>query len=99
MVEDPQLSFDFDAAAHVLAQAHQPYPVIIKEDDVKKLTAMEWGVIADYMTTPEKIKQSRQWMCNAQSEKVLDDPKSFWKRIRKRRCLWCLLVEFMNTGK
>lgn len=33
----------------------------------------EWGVIADYTDTPEKIKKGRQWLCNAQSEKVIDD--------------------------
>jgi putative SOS response-associated peptidase YedK len=26
-------------------------------------------------------------MCNAQSEKILGDKKSYWRRIRKQRCL------------
>lgn len=32
------------------------YPVIIQDDEHYKLTKFEWGVIADYMNTPEKIK-------------------------------------------
>jgi putative SOS response-associated peptidase YedK len=84
---DPQLGFDFTAAVHVLAQAYRKYPVIIQEDDKYKLKEFEWGVIADYMNTPEKIKTGRQWMCNAQSEKIIDDRKSYWHRIRNKRCL------------
>jgi putative SOS response-associated peptidase YedK len=44
-------------------------------------------VIADYMDTPDKIKKSRQWMCNAQSEKIIRDKNSYWNRIKKQRCL------------
>lgn len=83
----PQLGFDFDSSLHVLAQSYQKYPVIIQEDGRYKLKEFEWGVIADYMNTPEKIKKGRQWMCNAQSEKILGDRKSYWNRIRKHRCL------------
>lgn len=87
IVIEPQLSIDFDTAIHVQAQAFRPYPIIIYEDDQYKLKTFEWGVIADYMNTPEKIKDTRQMMCNAQSEKVVGDKKSFWRRIRNNRCL------------
>lgn len=86
MVTDLQLKIDFDKV-HVLAQSFNKYPVIIFEDATYKLKSFEWGVIADYMNTPEKIKQSRQWMCNAQSEKIMNDKRSYWYRIRKQRCL------------
>lgn len=87
IVIDPQLTIDFDTTIHVQAQAFRKYPIILFEDDQYKLKTFEWGVIADYMNTPEKIKQSRHWMCNAQSEKVIGDKKSFWRRIRSKRCL------------
>jgi len=87
MVADTQLSFDFETTIHVQAQAFRKYPVIIFEDGAYKLKIFEWGVIADYMNTPEKIKKSRQFMCNAQSEKIVQDKKSFWRRIRSKRCL------------
>jgi putative SOS response-associated peptidase YedK len=83
---DPQTWIDFDNSIHVLAQAHRKYPVIIFEDGRYKLKHFEWGVIADYMDTPQKRKQ-RSGMCNARSEKILSDPKSFWRRIRSKRCL------------
>ena len=87
IVIDTQISIDFDTTLHVQAQAYRKYPIIIFEDGKYKLKTFEWGVIADYMDTPEKIKKSRNWMCNAQSEKILDDKKSYWRRIRKNRCL------------
>src|SRR5215203_3462842 len=87
IVIDPQITFDFEAGVHVLAQSYRKYPIIIFEDGKYKLKEFEWGVIADYMNTPEKIKAGRQWMCNAQSEKIIMDRKSFWHRIRRKRCL------------
>ena len=86
IIIDPQLTLDFDNI-HVLAQSFSSNPVVIFEDASYKLKNFEWGVIADYMNTPEKIKQGRAWMCNAQSEKIIGDKKSFWHRIRKKRCL------------
>jgi putative SOS response-associated peptidase YedK len=83
---NPQLNFDFDNV-HVIAQAYSRNPVIIFEEGRYKLQPFEWGVIADYMNTPEKIKTTRQWMCNAQSEKILGDKRSYWHRIRRSRCL------------
>jgi putative SOS response-associated peptidase YedK len=83
---DGQLKFDFDYP-HVLAQAFAKFPVVIFEDATYKLKNFEWGLIADYMNSPEKIKQGRQWMCNAQSEKIFNDKKSYWHRIRRERCL------------
>ncbi|MCZ2458716.1 MAG: SOS response-associated peptidase [Chitinophagales bacterium] len=83
---DPQLPIDFDNV-HVQAQSFSKYPVIIFEDGAYQLKLFEWGLIADYMNTPGKIQKSRQWMCNAQSEKMLGDERSYWHRIRNSRCL------------
>lgn len=44
-------------------------------------------MIAEYMNTPEKRKKMRSQMCNARSEKIVDDRKSYWHRLRKTRCL------------
>lgn len=86
LIIDPQISFDYDTSVHVVAQAYLKKPVIVKEDGIYKMKGFEWGVIADYMRTPEQVKKNRQWMCNAQSEKILDT-KSYWYRIRKKRCI------------
>ena len=86
LVIDGNLSLDFQEKDHVLAQAFKPYPVVTLEGGTHYLKLFEWGVIADYMNTPEKVKKSRAWMCNARSDKILDK-KSYWYRIRKNRCL------------
>lgn len=83
---DNQIDLDFERE-HVLAQAFAKYPVILFEDGQYKMKLFEWGVIADYMNTPEKVKQMRTSMCNARSEKIIDDKRSVWNRLRKKRCL------------
>ncbi len=87
LVFDEQLEFDFAPNVHVLAHAFRKYPIIIFEDDVYKVKLFEWGVIADFMKTPEAVKKQRATMCNARSEKIVDDKKSYWHRIRRQRCL------------
>lgn len=87
IVVDPQLGINYDLNVHLQAQAHRKYPVIIFDNAEYKLKAFEWGVIADYMNTPEKIKKMRSQMCNARSEKLIEDRKSYWHRIRRKRCL------------
>lgn len=84
---DPSLKRDEDMLLHVQAQAHRRYPVIIFENANYQLKPFEWGVIADYMNTPEKIRKMRSQLCNARSEKIVEDRKSYWHRLRKTRCL------------
>jgi len=79
-------AIDFTPTYHRVAQAFGDWPVVIN-DDGYKIKIFEWGVIADYMNTPEKIKQYRTSMANARSEKIIDDKRSVWHRIRNQRCL------------
>ncbi len=87
LVIDPQIGISYDMNLHVQAQAFRKYPVIIHEDGQYKMKAFEWGIIPEYMDTPEKIKKGRSSMCNARSEKIIEDKRSYWHRIRKKRCL------------
>lgn len=87
LVIDPQIGIDFNMNPHIMAQAFKKYPVIIFEDGKYKTKLFEWGIIPEYMDTPEKIKKGRNSMCNARSEKIIGDKKSYWHRIRKKRCL------------
>ena len=82
-----QLDMDFSVSIHMLAQGFRKQPVVIFEDGRYKLKAFEWGVIADYMDTPEKLKKFRSSMCNARAEKIIDDKRSVWHRLRRNRCL------------
>ena len=79
--------FSFDLNVHVQAQAYRKCGVILWEDGKYKFRFFEWGLIADYMQSPESLRKYRPMMCNAQSEKVLGDTRSYWHRIRQQRCL------------
>lgn len=77
---------EFEPTYHVVAQSFKKWPVVINEDGYK-IKLFEWGVIADYMNTPEKIKEYRTSMANARSEKILDDKRSVWHKLRNNRCV------------
>jgi len=79
-------NIQFEPTFHKVAQSFSKWPVVINEDGYK-IKLFEWGVIADYMNTPEKIKDYRNSMANARSEKLIGDKRSVWHRIRKNRCL------------
>lgn len=83
---NPQLEVEF-AIEHVQAQAHLPHPVILEQEAELQLQAFEWGVIPDYMKTWEEVKKGRALMCNAQSEKITGEARSYWRNIRQNRCL------------
>ena len=76
----------FEPTYHKVAQSFCRWPVVINENGYK-IKLFEWGVIADYMNTPEKIKEYRSSMANARSEKIIGDKRSVWHRIRNNRCL------------
>lgn len=80
-------SLPFEPTYHKVAQSFSPWPVLIKESGDYKIHLFEWGLIADYMNSPEKIKEYRNSMANARSEKLLDDKRSVWHRLRKQRCI------------
>ena len=87
IIHHGDVDWDENLGAHVMAMGHRRYPVIVANDNGYKRELFEWGIIAEYMNTPEKIRQYRKSMVNARSEKMLDDSRSFWHRIRHQRCL------------
>jgi putative SOS response-associated peptidase YedK len=87
LAHDQIMDFDLDLSIHVFAMTYKKYPVITYENGQYRLKFYEWGIIANYMDTPEKIKAQRPKMCNIRTERIVNDKKSFWYRIRKNRCL------------
>jgi putative SOS response-associated peptidase YedK len=87
LTHDGEIGFDLDMGMHFMALGHNRYPVIVSENDRYHRKYFEWGIITEYMDTPEKIKTMRKSMVNARSEKILEDKRSIWNRIRKKRCL------------
>jgi len=80
---------DYHPTYHQVAQTWHAFPVVFKDDNKNKLAYFEWGLIASYMNTPEKIAEYRSSMANARSEKIIGDSRSVWHRIRNQRCLVC----------
>jgi putative SOS response-associated peptidase YedK len=79
-------TLDFTPTYHQIAQSHCKWPIAINNKGVS-IQLFEWGVITDYMNTPQSIKQYRSSMVNARSEKMISDKKSVWHTLRQQRCL------------
>ncbi|MDB5202725.1 MAG: hypothetical protein JWQ27_2134 [Ferruginibacter sp.] len=85
---DEQIEMNFDGT-HILGHLYGAHPILYKnatDDDVHCRPA-EWGCIPFYVKDKAAFSKQRPSMLNARSERVLDDPKSYWNKIRNRRCL------------
>ena len=89
LVFDDQIKFDFEKAVHILGHAYGLHPIIYKnkEDEQLHCRLMEWGCIPFYVQDGKAYARQRASMLNARSERVLEDTKSYWYKIRNRRCL------------
>lgn len=87
LADNRQLELNSDALIHVEGHALPMYYIINTKDHVPQLTNMEWGVTPLYVKDPKERKTRRSGMINARSERILDDHKSYWYRIRNNRCL------------
>lgn len=72
---------------HLTSFGFPNYPVVANRDGDIILTDMEWSVNPSYQKDTKLRNQIRIKMANAKSERVLEDKKSYWYRIRKNRCL------------
>lgn len=82
----PKPKVVFMPTYHKVAQSFCPWPVITNKDS-SNIDLLEWGLIADYMNTPEKVKEYRSMMANARVEKMLKDEKSIWNKLQHQRCV------------
>lgn len=86
IVFDKQLGIDFSVTAHVLSMSHRKCFIIYSRDGIPHANEFEWGLVADFMNTPELIKKYRIQMANCRMENI-PDKKSAWYKIRQQRCL------------
>lgn len=89
LVFDDQITIDPAAAIHIIGHSYGNHPIIYRhrEDQLPHCRLMEWGCIPFYVKDENKFLRQRATMLNARSERVLDDDKSYWHKIRQRRCL------------
>src|SRR5450755_101957 len=83
-----QLELDFDGV-HIMGHSFNRHPIIYRDRESKSLTVrpMEWGVIPFYIRDENSFLRQRASMLNTRSERILADEKSYWYKIRNRRCL------------
>jgi putative SOS response-associated peptidase YedK len=88
LIHDEQLEINFDGT-HIIGHLYGNHPIIYRnrEDNKLHLRSMEWGCIPFYVKDLDKFKKQRKTMLNARSERILQDSKSYWYKIRNRRCL------------
>src|SRR5882757_1497935 len=89
LVFDSQINIDFDAAVHIMGHSYGNHPIIYRHRDDQRLHCglMEWGCIPFYVKDEKQFLRQRSTMLNARSERILGDEKSYWYKIRNRRCL------------
>src|SRR5674476_866000 len=88
LIFEEQLEINFDGT-HIIGHQYSNHPIIYrnKEEDKLHVRIMEWGCIPFYIKDLAKFKRQRATMLNARSERIFGDTKSYWYKIRNRRCL------------
>lgn len=88
LILDEQIEMNFEPV-HIIGHSYGNHPIIYKNRDDGKLHCrlMEWGCIPFYVKDEDAFKKQRASMLNARSERILEDNKSYWYKIRNRRCL------------
>ena len=89
LIFDEAVQVNFNFSLHIQGHAFGAHPIIYKkkEDEKFHCKMMEWGCIPFYVKTEKDFVKQRSTMLNARSEKILADTKSYWHKIRSRRCL------------
>lgn len=91
----PNLEFDegvdlnTDASVHLNGHSFSAHPIVYRNrtDQQLHVHMMEWGCIPYYIQDEMQFVRQRASMLNARSERILNDPASYWFKIRERRCL------------
>ena len=88
LIFDEQIEMNFEPV-HIIGHNYGNHPIIYKNREDEKLHCrlMEWGCIPFYVKDEDAYKKQRATMLNARSERILADNKSYWYKIRNRRCL------------
>lgn len=89
LVIDPQLKFEMDVdRTHIIGHDYNEHPIISRtREGSLLLRLMQWGCIPYYVKDLKSYVKQRPSMLNARSERILDDEKTYWYKVRNRRCL------------
>ncbi|HMH33722.1 MAG TPA: SOS response-associated peptidase family protein, partial [Puia sp.] len=100
LIMDDQIDLEFGIRDHIIGHAYGEHPIIYRsrEDHQLHLKLMEWGCIPFYVKDEKAFAKQRTTMLNARSERILDDTKSYWHKIKDRRCLIPLTGTYEHRG-
>lgn len=89
LILDGDIDIDYNATVHIMGHSYGLHPIVYMNRDDKQLhcAPMEWGCIPYYVKDEKQYVRQRASMLNARSERILGDDKSYWFKIRNRRCL------------
>jgi putative SOS response-associated peptidase YedK len=82
----PDVAQHPEQMVHVTCELLPEYPIITNRGELL-LENMSWGIIPTYEKDPKQRQVRRRNMVNAQSERILGDHKSYWYKLRNKRCL------------
>jgi putative SOS response-associated peptidase YedK len=88
LIPDGQMEIPFDST-HIVGHDFHEHPIVYRnrQDEHLHCRLMEWGCIPYYVKEEKQFLRQRASMLNARSERILTDDKSYWFKIRNRRCL------------
>ena len=88
LIFDEQIEMNFEPV-HIVGHNYAEHPIVYrnKGDELLHCRLMEWGCIPFFVKDEDAYKKQRATMLNARSERILEDTKSYWYKIRNRRCL------------
>jgi putative SOS response-associated peptidase YedK len=89
LIFDEEIEVVFESIDHIQGVAlFGEHPIIYmeREDRLPHCRKMEWSCI-EFYAKEEPDFRKRNSMLNIRSERILADPKSYWYKIRNRRCL------------
>lgn len=86
---DEDVELNADTSVHINGHAFTAHPIVYRNrtDQQLHVHMMEWGCIPYYIQNEMQFLRQRTSMLNARSERILNDPTSYWFKIRERRCL------------
>lgn len=86
---EEQIKINYQFSDHIIGHSYGELPIILNNMHTgeQELSLFEWGVIPHYEKDPTAFQKMRPNWLNIRSERILGDPKSYWYKIRKNRCL------------
>jgi len=100
LLEHDNLQYDIGPMDHVQGVgvfASHPILYIPRDETEIHLQLMEWGIIEHFRKVKPDMK-NRNFMLNARSERILNDPKVYWNKIQDKRCLIPVTGTYEHRG-